>query len=461
MTVRESVTRPPSRDGALRRLGVMQVLLVAPTALDFDGRPIKQRKLYLPGLTFPMLAAVTPPDVRLTVVNETVHDVPFDGPWDLVGLTGMGSGIVRAWQIADEFRRRRVPVVMGGIAASLARPELSLAHADSLVLGEAEETWPRLLADHAAGRLQPVYGMERRPAIDALPLPRYDVLDRRKLGPWRPVQATRGCPFPCTFCSVTAFFGGGYRKRPVADVVRDVRHAKAHGSRHIAFIDDNIVVDRAYSAELFRALVPERIVWMSQCSLHVADYPDLLALARQSGCRLLSFGIESTSPESLGTIEKEWNRPERYREAIRAIRGHGIEVSTEMIVGLDGDDPSVFERTYRFIVDNRITVPRVHIMTPVPGTPLYEKLEREGRLLPPDYGRFSGGQVVFRPLSIRPEELQEGYWRLYERLFSWRGIARRLARNPARLGPYMRAFVAGVNLHYRRHVLHRICPGIV
>jgi radical SAM superfamily enzyme YgiQ (UPF0313 family) len=439
----------------------MRVLLVAPTALDFEGRPIKQRKLYLPGLTLPMLAAVTPADVSITIVNETVHDIPYDRRWDLVGLTGMGSGVVRAWQIADEFRRRQVPVVMGGIAASLARPEMSLAHADSLVLGEAEETWPRVLADAAAGRLRSVYPMERRPPIESLPLPRFDLLDRAKLGPWRPVQATRGCPFPCTFCSVTAFFGGGYRKRPVAEVVRDVRHAKAHGTRHIAFIDDNIAVDFRYSAELFEALVPERIVWMSQCSLHIAERPELLRLARRSGCRLLSFGIESTSAESLAPIEKEWNRPERYREAIAAIRRHGIDVSTEMIVGLDGDDPSVFERTYRFIVDNRISVPRVHIMTPVPGTPLYDRMEREGRLLSSDFGRFSGGQVVFRPLSIRPEELQDGYWRLYQRLFTWPGIVRRLARNPARLGPFMRAFVTGVNLHYRRHVQHRICPGIV
>ena len=439
----------------------MRVLLIAPTALDFQGRPIKQRKLYLPGLTFPMLGAVTPPEVELSLVYETVHDIPYDGRWDLVGLTGMGSGIVRAWEIADEFRRRRVPVVLGGIAASLAHADLSLAHADSLVLGEAEETWPRVLADAAAGRLQSVYEMERRPPIESLPLPRYELLDRSKLGPWRPVQATRGCPFPCTFCSVTAFFGGGYRKRPVPEVVRDVRHARRHGTRYIAFIDDNIGVDFRYAAELFEALVPERIVWMSQCSLHIAERPDILRLARRSGCRLLSFGIESTSAGSLEGIEKEWNRPERYREAIRAIRRHGIEVSTEMMVGLDGDDPTVFDRTYRFIVDNRIQVPRVHILTPVPGTPLHDRLEKEGRLLPADLSRYSGGQVVFRPLSIPPEQLQEGYWRLYDRLFTWPGILRRIARNPARLGPYMRAFVFGINLHYRRHVHHRICPGIV
>jgi hypothetical protein len=183
-----------------------RVLLVAPTALDMKGRPIKQRRLYLPGLTFPMLAAVTPPDCEVRICNETVHEIPFDEPWDLVGVTGMGSGIVRGWEIADEFRRRGRTVVMGGIAATLAGPEVVLQHADSIVMGEAEETWPRVVRDFQGGNLQPVYRMERRPPIETLPEPRLDLLDPRRLGRWRPVQATRGCPFTCEFCSITAFF---------------------------------------------------------------------------------------------------------------------------------------------------------------------------------------------------------------------------------------------------------------
>jgi radical SAM superfamily enzyme YgiQ (UPF0313 family) len=380
----------------------------------------------------------------------------------LVGLTGMGSGIVRAWQIADEFRRRGVPVVIGGIAASLGKPEWSLEHADALVLGEAEEIWPQVLEDFAGGRLKEVYRMGRRPPIDSLPLPRYDLLDSAKLGVWRPVQATRGCPFTCSYCSITAFFEQGYRKRPVAQVIRDVRAAKRHsGANYIAFIDDNIGVDWDYSARLWEALIPEQVIWISQCSLHIADRPDMLALARRSGCRLLSFGIETTSAQSLKTVDKEWNRPERYRQAIQAIRQHGIDVSTEMIIGLDGDDASVFQRTYDFIMDNRIAVPRVHILTPVPGTPLYDELQAEGRIVSTDFGRYSGGQVVYRPRNFQPEELQAGYWRLYDALFSWPAIWHRAGRNRARNGPYLRAFIFGVNAHYRDHVRRRICPGIV
>jgi radical SAM superfamily enzyme YgiQ (UPF0313 family) len=449
----------PARSfGAKRR---PRVLFVGPTALDMQGRPIKQRRLHLPGLTLPMLAALTPDHWDATLVNETVQDIPYDEPWDLVGITGMGSGIVRAWVIADEFRRRGRTVVLGGIAASLLGPEASLRHADSVVLGEAEETWPQAVRDFEGGAIAPVYAAKRRPPIESLPLPRYDLLDRRHLGRWRPVQATRGCPFTCDFCSVTAFFGASYRKRPVEQVIRDVREARKHGTKYIAFIDDNIGVDWDYCTKLWEALIPEQIIWISQCSLHIADRKDMLALAHRSGCRLLSFGIETTNAESLGIHDKAWNRPARYGEAVRTIRKHGIDVSTEMIVGLDGDDEKVFEHTFRFIMDNEITVPRVHIMTPIPGTPLFARMKREGRLLSEDFRRFSGGQVVFRPRHLEPDELQARYWKLYERLFTMAGIWKRVGRNHAGLDRYMRAFVLGVNLHYRGHVHHRITPGIV
>jgi len=408
-----------------------------------------------------MLAAVTPAEVELRLVNETAEDVPCDEHWDLVGLTGMGSGLVRAWQLGDEFRRRGTTVVIGGIAASLAPPEWSLRHADAVVVGEAEETWPQVLTDFAAGRLQSIYRMPRAPPIDTLPVPRYALLNASRIGRWRPVQATRGCPFTCSFCSITTFFHQHYRKRPVDQVLRDVRAAKRHGTRHIAFIDDNIGVDWDYCAELWEALIPERIVWMSQCSLHIAERPNMLRLAHRSGCRLLSFGIESTHAPSLETIDKAWNRPERYRQAVREIRRHGIDVSTEMIIGLDADDATVFDRTFQFIMDNAISVPRVHILTPVPGTPLFDELHHAGRILSEEFRRYTGGQVVYQPRHLSPAELQAGYWQLYERLFSWSAIWRRIGRNRASLGPFMRAVVLAVNLHYRRHIQRRICPGIV
>jgi radical SAM superfamily enzyme YgiQ (UPF0313 family) len=438
-----------------------RILLIAPTALDKRGQPIKQRRLHLPALTLPLLAALTPPEAEVRIVSETVEPIPYDEPWDLVGLTGMGSGIIRAWEIADEFRRRQVKVVLGGIAATLSGPELNLRHADAVVLGEAEESWPQAVHDFSAGRPKRVYAANGHAAIADLPVPRYELFNRRSIGFWRPVQATRGCPYTCSFCSITSFFQGTYRKRPIEQVIRDVRAAKRDGSRHIAFIDDNIGVDRHYCAALWEALIPERIIWMSQCSLQIAEQPELLRLAHRSGCRVLSFGIESVNPASLAGINKSWNHPERYDQAIRTIRAHGIEVSTEMMIGLDDDDASIFQRTYDFIMRNRIAVPRIHILTPIPGTRLWDDLQRAGRIVSTEFGRYSGGSVIFRPRHLDPEVLQAEYWSLYRRLFSWRGIVHRTLRNPARLGPLMRGLVLSVNLHYRDHVLRGICPGIV
>ncbi|WP_425420577.1 radical SAM protein [Phaeodactylibacter xiamenensis] len=439
-----------------------KILLVAPTALDYQGNPIKQKKLHLPALTLPMLAAITPEDeADVTLVSETSEDIPFGEHWDLVGLTGMGSGLARAYEIADQFREKKVPVVIGGIAASLCEQEWTLKHADALVIGEAEEVWPEVITDFKANRLKPVYRMERTPDINTLPLPRYDMMNARKLGMWRPVQATRGCPFPCSFCSIQTFFGRRYRKRPVDQVVRDVREAKRSGSRYIVFIDDNIGVDWDYAAELWAALIPEKIIWMSQCSIQITDRPEMLKLAYRSGCRLLSIGVETTNQDSLMTVGKDFNHPSKYKEQIRRMRKFGIDISTEMIIGMDADKHATFNATYDFIVDNKIAVPRVHILTPVPGTQLYKEMEAENRLISKDIGKFSGGKVVFHPKHITAEALQDNYWKLYEKLYTPRNIFRRLSGSPMNMSPYMRLFLTGVNLHYRGHIKNRITPGIV
>jgi radical SAM superfamily enzyme YgiQ (UPF0313 family) len=263
------------------------------------------------------------------------------------------------------------------------------------------------------------------------------------------------------FCSVRAFFGGEQRRIPIAKVIRDVRAAKRNGSSYIAFIDDNIGWDPEHAGALFEALIPERITWVSQCGLHIARDRRLLELAHRSGCRLLSFGIESVNAGSLTSVGKEHNRVDRYAEDFRCIRAAGIDISTEMMVGLDGDDDSVFEATRAFIMEHRLSTPRVHILTPVPGTPLHEQLAREGRLEEADFGRFTGGNVFFKPRLMSRHSLARRYWQLYDQIYSWRAIMHRLGRNPSRLGPVLRAFILGTNVHYRGHIRRRICPGIV
>jgi radical SAM superfamily enzyme YgiQ (UPF0313 family) len=438
-----------------------RILLIAPTALDYHAQPIKKKKLYLPGLTLISLASITPPEFDLTLVSETVTDIPFDEKWDLVGLTGMGSGIKRAWQIGDEFRKRKVPVVIGGIAASLAPASWTLEHADYLVTGEAEDTWPRFLNDFYSGRAQREYKMVNRPDIAGIPLPRYDLMPRSEQGLWRPVQATRGCPFPCDFCSIQSYYERGYRKRPVDQILRDVRAAKKTGSRYITFIDDNIGVDWKFFKELMTALIDEKIFWASQCSLHIAEEPEMLELAFKSGCRILSFGIESVNPGSVAAAYKTFNHPENYSMLLRRVREAGIAVSTEMIVGMEEDTTEVFDATYEFLIRNQVPLPRVYIMTPVPGTGLYKRFEEEERIFDYDIANYNGGKCVFRPRKMSAETLNANYWKLYDKIYSHGAILKRMRGVPKQTELKLRTFIYGTNLHYRSHVKQRITPGIV
>ncbi|MBT8253344.1 MAG: B12-binding domain-containing radical SAM protein, partial [Bacteroidia bacterium] len=223
-----------------------KILLISPTGLDKNNQPIIQRKTYLPGLTMPQLAAITPSEFHVRCVSETSEPIPWNEHWDIVGLTGMGgAGVIRAYQIADEFRKKGSLVVMGGIAITLFDEEMTREHADVIIKGEAEDTWPRFLGDFKRNEIKPTYEMEQVPDICSFPPPAYEKFNRKYYGIWRPVQATRGCPFPCTFCSISTFFERSYRKRPIEQVVRDVRAAKASGSKYLAFIDDNIGVDFA------------------------------------------------------------------------------------------------------------------------------------------------------------------------------------------------------------------------
>lgn len=439
-----------------------RILLISPTGLDNEGNPIVQKKTYLPGLTMPQLASITPDYFEIRCVSETSEPIPWDEDWDIIGLTGMGgAGVIRAYQIADRFRKKGSVIVMGGIAITLFNEKITRQHVDVIIKGEAENTWPRFLNDFVKGSFKSTYEMNEVPDITSFPTPKYEKFNSKYYGIWRPVQATRGCPFTCTFCSISTFFNRSYRKRPINQVIRDVRAAKANGSKYIAFIDDNIGIDFNYCKELWEALIPEKIIWISQCSLQIAEHDDLLKLAYKSGCRILSFGIETLNEDSLTHIDKEWNDPGNYSKAFENIKKHGIEISTEMILGLDGDDESVFDRTFRFLMKNKVSVPRIYILTPVPGTPMFESLEEAGRIFDYDYQKYVGGSVVYHPKNMTAERLQKGYWSLYKKLYAPLNIFKRLRGNPAKLSLYMRGFILGTNLIYRNHIRRGITPGIV
>ncbi|MBZ0274382.1 B12-binding domain-containing radical SAM protein, partial [bacterium] len=364
----------------------MKVLLLSPAQLAADGKPLRVKRTFITPLSILLLAGITGREHDVAIANDYSEDIPYDEPWDAVGITTTTLHSARGYQIAAEFRKRGVPVVMGGFHPTLFTDE-AMQHADAVCVGEAELVWPRVLDDIAAGRLQRVYKADRLVDLKDQPIPRYDLFKRGKyINYIMPVESTRGCPYDCDFCSVTQFYGRKYRFRPVADVVRDIRAA---GTRFIGFVDDNIAGKMSYSAELFEALIPQKIFWMSQVSIRLADDERVLALAARSGFRYAIVGIETLDPKNLEAVgKKKVNRVEDYVEKTRMFKKHGITVAANLMFGFDNDTDATFERTYKFVADNHF-MPNPYIVTPYPGTRLYTAMKNAGRVLHDDFWKYT------------------------------------------------------------------------
>ncbi|MEN3184961.1 MAG: radical SAM protein [Atribacterota bacterium] len=400
----------------------MRILLVAP-----DPNAPRQKKAWyvpFPQASLPLIAALTPAHHEVRIVDERVEDVNFDEPYDLVGITVMSATAMRAYQIADEFRRRGVKVVLGGIHPT-ALPEEAKEHADSVVIGEAEGLWERLLKDCEKGELQPFYRRDDLPSLSGLPPSRLDLLRGRYLLK-HVFQTTRGCPHACGFCSVSTFMGRRYRHRPVEEIVREIAQ---YPVRMIGFLDDNIVGNPAYSKELFQALIPLRKKWVSQGTLRMAEDERLLQLAAQSGCIALFVGFESVNEENLKDMHKSFHRVDQYRKLVERFHKYGIMVIGSFVFGFDEDDISVFRRTLQFIEDTKIDFAQFSILTPLPGTEVFEKFKAQGRIFSFDWSKYDFAHVVYQPAKMTPEELQEGYNFVFREFYSLPRIAKRLLRN--------------------------------
>ncbi len=393
------------------------------------------------------LAALTPSDHEVTVVHEQVRPVPLEDRPDVVALSFFSGFARHAYQLADQYRRMGVRVIAGGPHVSY-WPEEALEHVDAVVIGEAEEAWPALLADLGRGRVERVYH-GRPSSMSGLPTPRYDLLEDRFVVP-RVMQATRGCHFRCGFCTVPDF-NPGFRARPVADVVRDV--AETH-FRHwwqekvVWFWDDNLLADRRWAKGLLRAMRGLGRWWLTQASIDITQDRELLDLMERSGCIGIFLGIESLDERDLRSVGKLHNRAARYREAIERLHERGICVMAGFIAGFDGQAPEAILATADGLNALGVDVPFLSVLTPYRGTPLYEDLLREGRILTDrDWPHYNGYNVAFRPELMSPEELRQAHRGLWQRAFSpaltahrlWRG-ARTLSRGGFLLSAAMNGF---------------------
>ena len=389
--------------------------------------PAVEENARIPNLALPILAALSPADVEISFTDDLLTPIDLKKDLkevDLVGITVLSKTALRAYDIADAYRRKGIPVVLGGIHPT-ALPEEAKEHADSVVLGEAEEVWPHLIEDARMGNLKPFYRQEGYTDLSKIPIPRREILPKRGYLPLDVVQVTRGCPFRCEFCTVQKFFGEAYRFRPISDVVDEVRRLP---HRWMMFNDDNIIGNPSYSVDLLKALVPLKKKWFSQASLSGLKKIENVEWLAKSGCTSLLIGFESLSKKNLMTSKKFQNDPAEYREIIESLHRHGIAICGSFIFGFDEDDPSVFEETVSFAIQTKLFLAIYMILTPYPGTTFYDRVKNEGRLvqdqwwlleMPEDYAPY------FLPMKMSAEALREGWQRAWKEFYSFPSIWKR------------------------------------
>ncbi len=372
------------------------------------------------------LAGLTPTDVDVRFYDDRMELIPFDEPTDLVAISVETYTAKRSYQIASEYRRRGVPVVMGGFHATLCPDEVA-KYAETVVVGEAEETWPRLIDDHRHGRREKFYKSQRRPSLAGL-RPRREIFEGKRYLGVGLVEAGRGCHFKCEFCAVQTVFNASQTRRPVQDIVEEVKRV-ASQRRLIFFVDDNITSNIDEAKELFRALIPLRIRWVSQASINAAHDEEFLDLLRQSGCMGVLIGFESTNPDVLKSMHKSFNLMRGgYEKALANLRRFGIRLYGTFIFGYEQDTPDSFTSALEFAQRHSMYIAAFNHLTPFPGTPLYKRLQTQNRLLYDAWwldDRYSYNMIPFQTASLAPVDLQKLCVATRRAFYSWKSILRR------------------------------------
>ncbi len=424
----------------------MKIDLIQPLHADYGELGKRDNMIFKPAqLTMPYLAALTPEDTDVTVYDEMVEPVNAQSDADLVGITFVTPFAHRAYELASLYRAKGKKVVLGGPHASLV-PHEAIHHADAVVIGEAESTWPLLIEDLKYNRLQSFY-RSRPPSLRSIPFARRDLIRSRDYIVPDVVQASRGCPFSCDFCTLNRIYGKGHRTRPVDDVIREI---ETFENDVFIFWDDNIVGNPSYAKKLFTQLIPHEKKWLGQGSLTITNDGHLLNLASESGCIGLFIGIESVSLQSLQSANKGFNAVPSLREEIKKLHDAGIAVLAGMIFGFDTDGKDVFQRTLDVAEKAAIDGISFSILTPYPGTPLFKRLRAEKRILHYDWSRYNSEHVVYLPKKMSPDELQEGHNWANVHFYSVPSIVKRLLRSRTQLGLTVRLNLADRRYSQRR-----------
>jgi len=425
----------------------VKLTLIAPAVVDETKRGMQGRVFQLPPLALATVAAATPEHVDVEIVDEALEPINYECGADLVGITTLTRFAPHAYTIADRFREKGIKVVIGGMHPS-ALPDEAIKHCDSVVIGEAEGVWSRLINDFEKKWLKKYYRNKDFVDLSTICTPRRDLYKKERYLFTHLIQTTRGCPFNCGFCSVTKFFGRTYRTRPVDSVIKEIRDLK---TKFVGFSDDNIFGNRIYARKLFSALKYEGVIWLSQASLNIADDPNLLRMAARSGCKGLFVGLESADCESLTQMNKGFLKPHKFKDAIGRLHDQGISVLGAFVLGNDNEDPSIFKRTLDFAKKIKLDLAQFAVLTPYPGTAIYNRLIKEKRIFNFDWTKYDAGNAVFKPLRMTADRLKEEVDKLWRDFYRFDEIIMRVLRLGRRI-PIQLLPLLLINFSFRKEI---------
>ncbi len=378
-------------------------------------------------LSLPILAALTPSEHETTIVDEAFVPDNISEDVDLVGITVLTDLVNRSYYLADQYRNRSVKVVLGGMHPTVL-PAEALEHADAVVVGEGEKVWPSVVSDAVSGKMQKIYRAERATDLYDLPRPRRDLYTTPLHRGYTPlacaVETSRGCPYDCEFCSIKRVMGHGYRIRPVEDVIAEIN---AVDIPYLFFVDDSFGLNRKVTKKLLREMIPLNRKWVGQGTVSLAKDSELLNLMRRSGCMALLIGFESVQKDIQNSMKKISSSGIDYSEAIRRFHDEGIAILGAFVFGLDHENKDIFNQTLEFLIKHRLDGAQLRTVTPYPGTGLYARFLREGRLIEPDWWLrgYSSADILFRPKGMTVDELRAGVEHVKRKTYSAVSIIKR------------------------------------
>ena len=420
----------------------LKIKLISP---KMSLRPMDSefKRRMAPSLSLVTLASLTPKEHYVYIEDENLRVINYDDKPDVVGITVNIDTTYRAFEISDKFRKLGSKVIFGGIHAS-ANPEMMLDHCDSVCIGEAEEIWETMLNDLINGRLQRIYYNKNITDLTNVPISNWNFISKNDYLYNNIIITSRGCPFKCDFCYNSCdYITNPYRNRPIASLIEEINTLD---TKQIMFIDDNLIGNIAWINEFLEALTPLKVIWHSAVSANLVHYPELIKKMAASGCRSLFIGFESINPDSIKSANKMQNKISDYEKLIKTLHDSGIMVNASLVFGFDDDTMDTFPKTLDWLISNKIESMTAHILTPYPGTKFYKKLRAENRIIDNDFSKYNTSNVVFAPKNMTPDELRNGYIKIYEDFYSIKNIFKRKPNNSKILAPFLM-----FNLIYRKY----------